>query len=236
MNWIKRSMVLLVLFALLVPALSSGCGTGPSSANASGGGAQAKVTDGIIVIDHVGFVPSGGMWRVAAHIKNTSNQYSCTGATYSATIFDENSVVLGNDTALFPNIYPGEDKWFASGSLLSGPTSPDRADFRLSGMDWRKIPVDDVPVFTMVQSNYIATAGSDSKVTGIVRYAGKATNARIGLTSVLVSAGNDPVEASSTVLENMPAGDYPFEMPYLRYGATAPTFRTLVVSAFILPR
>jgi hypothetical protein len=78
--------------------------------------------------------------------------------------------------------------------------------------------------------------GTDAKVTGIIRYSGKAINARIGLTSVLVSAGNDPVEASSKVLENMPAGDYPFEMPCLRYGAEVTPFRTLVVSAFILPR
>lgn len=236
MKWIKYLLVMVLLVGLMVPALVSGCGHGEESANASGGGAQAKISEGVMVIDHVGFVPSGGMWRVAAHVMNASKEYTCTGATYSATIFDANSVVLGNDTALFPNLYPGESRWFVSASLLSGPTSPERADFKLSGMDWRKVPLDDVPGFLMVQSNYIATTGTDAKVTGIVRYAGKATNARIGLTAVLVSAQGDPVEGTSTVLENLPSGDYPFEMPYLRYGAEVAPFKTQALSAFVLPR
>jgi len=230
-----KALCLLVLVAVAAMLAVTGCAPNEREAIASGG-AEKRVAEGTLAIDHVNYVPSGDTYRVAAHIRNNSDTYCCFGGTYTATIFDSSSVVLGNDTAMFPTIYPNADIWFVSSSMRFGERLPDRADLRVMSLEWRKVSQADVPTFTLVQANLIDTGDSDSKITGIIRYGGKWNNMRIGLTGVLLSKTGNPVDATTTLLENLPQGDYPYEMSILRGGAQSAPFRRLVVTAFALPR
>jgi|GEM_PF-1345272 len=237
MRRLKLVSVFVLLGAILVPLIATGCG-GPSerAAVASSSYETSQVADGTVSIDHVNMVQSGNMWKVVARIKNNNANYCLTNAMYSATLFDSISVVLGNDTARLPTIYPSQASWIVSAGMLVGDRVPDRADFRITSIAWKQTGIEDIPALFMIQSNYIPTQATDAKVTGILHYSGKMRNAQIGVTGVLVDARENPVDATSMVLENVSTGEYPFEIPFLRAGAPAPEFAKLEVTGFILPR
>jgi len=235
----KRLIVSVAVLAIIVLAstLTAGCKTAEKSAEAIGGEDQARVSDGTLAIDQVGIVPWGPtMSRVVARVQNTSPDVTMVRGTYSATLFDSKDMVLGNDTGAMAPLYPGQQRWFASAAVAPGMvTPPHRADFRVSGMKWQKIAPSDRPTLTMVQSNYIPISDTDAKATGIVHYTGKQTNVRIALTAVTMTVRKTPVEATTTILENLPPGDYPFEMTFLRSGGAPPRFRAMEVTACLLP-
>lgn len=194
-----------------------------------------KVADGTLAIDHVGIVQWSDMYRVTARIKNNSNEFTIAQSVYSASLFDSISVVLGNDTAPLPPVYPNEERWCVSAAMRTGVTPPTRADFKIVGMVWKKIPSEDIPAMQLIQANYIPTSPTDAKVTGIIRYSGRQRRVKIGINAVLLSAQNDAQEATTTIIENVPAGDYPYEMPFLRTGGEPAPFRKLQVTPFIIP-
>lgn len=231
-----RSAFAVLLAALLLAALcAAGCAPGEREARASGGDKAADAA-GTLTIDHVAFVPWGsGMYRVVAWMKNTSKEYTCANATFSATVSDAIDVVLGNDTGRLAAVYPQQQRWLVSAALSVGDRIPSKSSCTVTSMDWKKIPPQDVPTLVMVQSNYLPTTDTDAKVTGIVRYSGKNTRARIGLSGVLVTRDGEPVEATTTMLENLTPGDYPFEMPFMRSGAEPPQFKNLEITAFVMP-
>jgi hypothetical protein len=224
---------LTVVFVLAFYA--GGCTPGEREATASGGD-ETKVATGTLAIDHVGFVPWGSeMYRIVARIKNSSKEYSCTSATFSATIFDTLDVVLGNDTGSLATVYPGQHRWVVSAAMAVGERVPAKSSCTVTSMEWKKIAAEDIPNLFMVQTNYIPTNQTDAKVTGIVRYSGRNKRVKIGLSGVLTTRSTEPVEATTTILENLTPGDYPFEMPFLRSGGEAPAFKNLEVSAYVMP-
>lgn len=223
------------LAALVACTITGGCGSPESTAIAIGGGGEMKVADGTLGIDHVGIVQWGDMFRVAARLKNNSEQLTVAQSVYSATVYDSVSVVLGNDTAPLAPLYPGEERWCVSAAMRTGVTTPTRADFRVVGMDWKEVPPDDVPPMQLIQANYITTTPTDAKVTGIIRYSGPQRRVKVGLSGVLLSARNDPLEATTTIIENVPAGDYPYEMPFLRTGSEPLPFHRIQVTPYLIP-
>ena len=235
----KRLIVYVAVLALIVlsTTLAAGCTSTEGSAEAVGGQDHVQVSDGTLAIDRVGIVPWGpSLSRVVARVQNTSPDVSLVRGTYSATLFDSKDMVLGNDTGAMAPLYPGQSRWFASAAIAPGMISPPhRADFRLSGMRWQKIAAQDVPTLSMMQSNYIPVTATDAKATGIVHYTGKQTNVRIAITAVTMTVRKTPVEAATTILENLPPGDYPFEMTFLRGGGAPPDFRQMEVTACLLP-
>jgi len=228
--------IVLVAIALLALLSASGCTPGEREATASAGDTTNTVASGTMAIDHAGFVPWGeGMYRVVARIRNTSKDYSCVGATFSATVLDSLDVVLGNDTGQLATVYPQQQRWLVSASLVLGERVPSKSSCTITSMDWKKVPAADVPKLLMVQSNYLPTTDADAKVTGIVRYTGKSKRVRLGISGVLITSESDPVEATTTILENLTPGDYPFEMSLLRTGGAPPEFKKLEITPFVMP-